>query len=112
MADDEATHDEARAIAAHRARYGVILTWVAVALFVLAYVWLVADAWAGSDLCGSAISNPGWNDSQDCWSTLYRRSLLGWSAVILGGASLAAAARYRWGPGWLRQRSADGLSGV
>ncbi len=112
MADTEIDDVAARANEAHRLRYSVVTAWLAVALFVLAYVWLVTDVWGGEERCGSAISNPGWSDGSDCWDALYRRSLLGWSALIAGGAVLFRSARYRWGPGWHRLRRSDGEVGT
>lgn len=106
---DDGTYRIDRAVAAHRARYGVVFTWLAIGCFVLAFILLTSDGWDGSQLCGSPISNPGWSDGQGCFDVVYRRALFGWLVVIGGGISLCVAANYTWGAGWHRQRRSDGF---
>ncbi|MEM9465819.1 MAG: hypothetical protein AAGA90_10625 [Actinomycetota bacterium] len=110
MTESDPQVDADRVDEAHRQRFAVLLVWLSIAFFVLGYIWLVTATWRNADQCGSVISNPGWFEGSGCYDALYRRSLLGWSAVIGGAASLFAAARYRWGAGWHRARPADGLA--
>ncbi len=85
----------------HRERFAIVLLVVGIVFAVIGYTLLTAEIWVGGEFCGRATGGPDWWDGHPCHDRRGGNAGAGMFTLGLSLWALLAAARFRWGKGWL-----------